>query len=470
MRREPLWSGSIWVMANKEELLRKIPSVAKILETEGVKELLTQSPKELILFLLRGELENLRRGIEEGKVQEISLEKILSNVKKNASPSLRRAIQGLGVILHTGLGRAPIPKVAQNALMAVTENFCNLEIDEKGRRGSRYQHIEKLLQILTGAESGMIVNNNAGATLLVLNTLAKGREVIVSRGELIEIGGAFRLPDVMAQSGAKLVEVGTTNRTHLRDYREAINPNTALILKVHKSNYEIIGFTKEVALKELISLGKEFNLPVIHDLGSGALIDLSRYGLPKEPVVKESIKEGADLCLFSGDKLLGGPQAGVIVGKKELIDRIKKNPLTRALRCDKMTFAVMEATLRLFLDEERLKREHPVLSLLTQKIEEIERKVKEVKRVLKNLPGVESEIIDTFSLVGGGSLALAKLPSKGLAIRPKKFSAEKLADLLRQEPIPIFGRIEDERYILDFRTIRKDEVKIVKETLLRILS
>lgn len=457
-------------MNNKTKLLRQIPSVDQLLKTEVMKEILAQSPRELALFFLREEIENLRRGIEEGKIGEISPEEIFARLKKNLFPSLRRAIQGLGVILHTGLGRAPIPKVAQSALMTITENFCNLEIDEKGRRGSRYRHIERLLQLLTGAESGMMVNNNAGATLLVLNTLAKGKEVIVSRGELIEIGGAFRLPDVMAESGAKLVEVGTTNRTHLQDYQRAINPNTALILKVHKSNYEIIGFTKEVALKELIQLGKEFNLPVIHDLGSGALIDLSRYGLPKEPVVKDSIKEGAALCLFSGDKLLSGPQAGVIVGKKVLIDQIKKNPLTRALRCDKMTFAVMEATLRLFLDEEKLKKEHPVLNLLTREIKEIEREVKEVNRALKNLPHLETEIIDTISVVGGGSLPLAKLPSKGLAIRSKRFSAEKLANLLREEPIPIFGRVADERYILDFRTIRRDEVKIVKETLIRILS
>ncbi len=398
------------------------------------------------------------------------VENVITAVAKKSLPSLRRSIQGLGIILHTGLGRAPIPKVAQKTLLAITENFCNLEIDERGRRGSRYRHIERLLQIITGAESGLIVNNNAGATLLVLNTLAQGREVIVSRGELIEIGGAFRLPEVMAKSGAKLVEVGTTNRTHFRDYRQAINPNTALLLKVHKSNYEIIGFTKEVELKELVALGKEFNIPVVHDLGSGALLDLSKYGLPKEPVVAESIKEGADICLFSGDKLLGGPQAGVIIGKRGLIEKIKKNPLTRALRCDKMTFAVMEATLRLFLDEEKLIGEHPVFSLLLKDIKKIEREAKKVKRAIAKLPNVRSEIIDTFSLVGGGSLAVAKIPSKALAIWTEKFSPQELADRLRQEEIPIFGKVENNRYLLDFRTIREDEVKIVKSALIRNLS
>jgi L-seryl-tRNA(Ser) seleniumtransferase len=458
-------------MANKKnELLRQIPSVNTLLQKEEIRKLLLQYPRELILFYLREELKNLREGIDEGRIKEIVVENILENIREKVWPSLRRAIQGLGIILHTGLGRAPLPKKAQEALLAVTENFCNLEIDEKGRRGSRYRHIEKLLQLLTGAESGMIVNNNAGATLLVLNTFAAGKEVIVSRGELIEIGGAFRLPDVMARSGAKLVEVGTTNRTHLRDYREAINPNTALILKVHKSNYEIIGFTKEVELKELITLGREFNLLIVHDLGSGALIDLSQYGLPKEPVVRESIKEGADLCLFSGDKLLGGPQSGVIVGRKDLLDKIRKNPLTRALRCDKLTFAAMEATLRLFLDEEKLKKEHPVLNLLTKDLKTIEKEAKEVKKALAELKDLEVEIIDTFSLVGGGSLATAKLPSKALAIRSKKYSAERLAEILRRQPIPIFGRIENERYLLDFRTIRQDEVKIVKDSLIRLLS
>jgi L-seryl-tRNA(Ser) seleniumtransferase len=458
-------------MANKKnELLRQIPSVNTLLQKEEIRKLLLQYPRELILFYLREELKNLREGIDEGRIKEIVVENILENIREKVWPSLRRAIQGLGIILHTGLGRAPLPKKAQEALLAVTENFCNLEIDEKGRRGSRYRHIEKLLQLLTGAESGMIVNNNAGATLLVLNTFAAGKEVIVSRGELIEIGGAFRLPDVMARSGAKLVEVGTTNRTHLRDYREAINPNTALILKVHKSNYEIIGFTKEVELKELITLGREFNLLIVHDLGSGALIDLSQYGLPKEPVVRESIKEGADLCLFSGDKLLGGPQSGVIVGRKDLLDKIRKNPLTRALRCDKLTFAAMEATLRLFLDEEKLKKEHPVLNLLTKDLKTIEKEAKEVKKALAELKDLEVEIIDTFSLVGGGSLATAKLPSKALAIRSKKYSAERLAEILRRQPIPIFGRVENERYLLDFRTIRQDEVKIVKDSLIRLLS
>ncbi len=454
----------------KENLLRNIPAVNSLLLREDISQLLSFAPRELIVAYLREELALLRKEIEEGKREEIEISGIVNNLRKKVRPSLRRAIQGLGIILHTGLGRAPLPKSAQNALLDVSENFSNLEINEAGRRGSRYRHIEKLLQLLTGAESGMMVNNNAGATLLVLNTLAEGREVIVSRGELIEIGGAFRLPEIMAKSGAKLVEVGTTNRTHRRDYREAINPNTALILKVHKSNYEIIGFTKEVELKELILLGKEFNIPVIHDVGSGALIDLAKYGLPKEPVVSESIKEGAALCLFSGDKLLSGPQAGLIVGKKELIERIKKNPLTRALRCDKLTFACMEATLRLFLDPDRLRREHPVLNLLLKDIKEIAKQARRVQKAIRKLRGVESEIIDTFSLVGGGSLATAKLPTKALAIRTKRFSAEELATLLREEDTPIFGRVEDDRYLLDFRTIRRDEVKIVRDTLLRILG
>jgi L-seryl-tRNA(Ser) seleniumtransferase len=317
----------------------------------------------------------------------------------------------------------------------------------------------------------MFVNNNAAATLLILNTIGKGKEIIISRGQLIEIGGSFRIPEVMAQSGAILREVGTTNRTHLRDYESAINENTAAILRVHQSNYKIVGFTKDVPLEELVMLGRRYNLPVIDDLGSGALIDLSKFNLPREPLVQDSIKTGADIVCFSGDKLLGGPQCGIIVGKKEYIEKIKRNPLTRALRCDKLTSAVLEKTLQLFLKrEEVILEKHTVTSLLLKPIQVIKRQANWVARRLKGLSNIKVEVRWSVSEVGGGSLSTEQLPTYVLAIRPEKMPVEMLAKKMRLYEPPIFGRVEEDCYLIDFRTVFMDEEKIIAKALIKILS
>ncbi|MEO0092652.1 MAG: L-seryl-tRNA(Sec) selenium transferase [candidate division WOR-3 bacterium] len=473
MRNEPPYCALAWVerltkVNNQSERLRSLPSVEKVLSDERLSPWLEKLPRRLVIRTIRDYLEKLRVGIMAGSDLTFEFAELLTMLGRQSRPSLKRAINGLGVVLHTGLGRAPLSKTAQAALVEITENFCNLAIDlTTGRRGDRYSHIENLLCELTGAEAAMVVNNNAAATLLVLNTLAANREVIISRGQLVEIGGAFRLPDVMKRSGAIMVEVGTTNRTHLKDYESAITERTAMLLRVHMSNYRIIGFVKEVPLADLVSLGKKYQIPVVDDLGSGALIDLSKFGLPKEPMVQESIKTGADVVLFSGDKLIGGPQAGIIVGKKHHIDLMKKNPLTRALRCGKLTYAALEATLRLFLDEVKLLKEHALMQILLKPLKEMEKEAKLLKRRLQALLGdkIELTVRDDLAEVGGGSLATFSLPTKVLAIRPKSIDVVELAKRLRFYDPPIFGRIERDELLLDFRTIRNDEIAIIAQGL-----
>uniref|UniRef100_A0A7V4E3E4 L-seryl-tRNA(Sec) selenium transferase n=1 Tax=candidate division WOR-3 bacterium TaxID=2052148 RepID=A0A7V4E3E4_UNCW3 len=452
-----------------EDILRKIPSVDGLLKEPKIKELLTLYPRELVLFFLKEEINNLRSAILAGKKKEVNKEEIIENVSFAVSPSLKKVINALGVILHTGLGRAPYIKNLKEKIGELFDGFCNLEINEEdGRRGSRMRHVEKLLIALTGAEAGLVCNNNAGATFLILKALAEGREVIVSRGELIEIGGAFRLPEIMKSAGAILKEVGTTNRTHLRDYEQAINENTALILKVHKSNYRLIGFTKEVPIEDLVKLGEKYNLPVVDDLGSGAFIDFSQFGLPKEPVVKESIEKGAGLVCFSGDKLLGGPQCGIIVGKKELIKKLASCPVMRILRIDKTRLAILEATLRLFFDKEKLLKENEVIRMILRKKEEIKKMAKKVYRALKDKQEkYQLTIIEGESEIGGGSLAGVKLPT--YLLRIKNENIMELAKRLRKGKIPIYGRIENDSLLLDLRTVREEEVKLLIKGLKEVL-
>jgi L-seryl-tRNA(Ser) seleniumtransferase len=373
-------------------------------------------------------------------------------------------VNGTGIILHTALGRAPLAEAAQEALATAVKNYCTIAIDlGTGKRGDRHAHVAGLLQKLTGADAALVVNNNAAATLLILNTLAEGREVVISRGELVEIGGSFRIPDVMARSGAVLVEVGTTNRTHLRDYRNGLTDRTAVILKVHQSNYRIEGFTSQVPIEELAALGRERNMLVVDDVGSGALVDLSRYGLPREPLVRDSIAAGADAVCFSGDKLIGGPQCGIIVGKKAVIDRLKTNQLMRALRCDKLTYAVLEATLRLFLDEEWLRRHHPVVSMLAMSEGEIRKRCGRLRRALTQVlaPGDEVRVEKDTSEVGSGSLAAIPLPTWVAALNLQGMPAELLAARLRAAEVPVIGRVKEGRFLLDGRTIRNDEIPLV---------
>jgi L-seryl-tRNA(Ser) seleniumtransferase len=389
---------------------------------------------------------------------------VQEEINQQIQPRLLRVINATGVVIHTNLGRAPLHPAALKHLIEVSKTYSNLEYDlDRGERGSRYVHVEEILCRLSGAESALVVNNNAGAVLLVLNTIAEGREVILSRGELVEIGGAFRIPDVMKRSAAFLREVGTTNRTYLSDYQKAINPQTALLLKVHTSNFRIMGFTSDVSLQDLVQLGRQHQLPVMNDLGSGCLIDLTQYGLEKEPTVQETIKTGADVVTISGDKLLGGPQAGIILGKKDLLDSVKVNPLTRALRIDKLTLAALESTLLLYFDEKRAMEEIPALQMLSLDTKKLKRRG---KRLLKKLSGMKNErmtftLRDDVSQVGGGALPLQELPTMVVSIKPLDFSINHLEENLRKGHPPVISRISKEELILDMRTVFDEEIPLL---------
>ncbi|MEW6616216.1 MAG: L-seryl-tRNA(Sec) selenium transferase [Thermodesulfobacteriota bacterium] len=462
---------------DRQKYLRMLPSVDKMIQQIQVKELLEKYPRWLVLRTVQQVIEEERVGIlssdfnilpEEGLSLEYFCKRVSEMISTMGQLSLRRVINATGVILHTNLGRSLLtPEVLQN-LVTVASNFSNLEYNLKeGKRGSRYSHVENILCELTGAEAALVVNNNAGAVLLALNTIARGREVIVSRGQLVEIGGSFRIPDVMRSSGARLVEVGTTNKTHLIDYRRAITDDTALLLKVHTSNFQIVGFTSEVELEELVEMGREFSLPVMDDLGSGCLIDLGQYGLTKEPTVQEAISKGVDVVTFSGDKLLGGPQAGIILGREEVIGKIKENPLNRALRIDKLTLAALESTLRIYMEEERAVEEIPTLRMLTMPLQEIEKRAKSLyRRLRKESSGnFQIEIKDDSSRAGGGALPLQDLPTKVISIKPVHMSIESLEEGLRNYDPPIIARIDDARLLLDVRTLQEGEAKIIEKAI-----
>ncbi|NLZ17609.1 MAG: L-seryl-tRNA(Sec) selenium transferase [Desulfobulbaceae bacterium] len=431
-----------------------------------------------LLHCCRVFLSELRQAILSGeRAGELTRPLVLAElhhfVQDYHRPSLRRVINATGVIIHTNLGRSLLPPELGELLSTTASSYSNLELNLKtGKRGSRYNHVEALLCELTGAEAALVVNNNAAAVLLALETLAKGKEVVVSRGQLVEIGGSFRIPDVMARSGAKLVEVGATNRTHLADYQVAINPETALLLKVHCSNYRIIGFTGEVPLSELVELGRAHGLPVMEDLGSGCLVDLSRFGLIKEPTVQETIAAGADLATFSGDKLLGGPQAGILVGRKEIIRRIQKNPLNRALRIDKLTLATLEAVLRLYLNEEEAFARIPTLRMISEEADLVkdrgQRFVELAAGPLKDTCHVE--LCRMSSLVGGGALPAQDLVSWGVACKPVHIKAHQLERWLRQTTIPVLAKMEHDTLYLDMRTIAANEVELLLVSLQQALA
>ena len=388
-------------------------------------------------------------------------------------PKLRRVVNATGVVVHTNLGRSLLAEEAVANLVAVAGRYSNLEYDlAAGRRGSRYMAVRDLLCEITGAEDAMVVNNNAGAVLISLETIARSRNVVVSRGDLVEIGGSFRIPDVMAKSGAVLREVGTTNRTHLRDYEGAIDPDTALLLKVHWSNYSIVGFTAQVPLRELVELGARRGIPVMEDLGSGTFIDFSRYGLLKEPTVQDSVASGADVVTFSGDKLLGGPQAGVIVGRKPLIESIRKNPINRALRIDKLTLAALESTLRLYRDEARAVAAIPTLRMLTESENAVQPRAEELARRLQAIGDsrLKVEIVRLSSKAGGGSLPLLDLPSRCLRVQVDGLTANQLELKLRRNDPPIIGRIENGAFLMDARTLQPDEAPIIAAALASALA
>lgn len=464
---------------NKNILFRNIPKVDVLLENPEIIKLIEKYHRDVVVDVIREEIDKLRSFIKENddinlieeKINNL-VENIDSNVKKVYSYNLRKVINGTGTILHTNLGRAIISKKHADYLSEVVTSYSNLEYNlEEGKRGERYSHFEKLICKITGAESAMAVNNNAAAVMLVLSSMAENKEVIVSRGELVEVGGKFRIPDVMKSSKADLVEVGTTNKTHLEDYENEITENTGAFLKVHTSNFKILGFTESVSIEELCKLGEEKNIPVIEDIGSGVLIDLSKYGLEYEPTVQDSIKAGVDIVSFSGDKLLGGPQAGIIVGKKKYIDKMKKNPLTRAFRIDKFTATILEMIFHEYLNEEDAIKNIPVLSLITKDIKDIEEsanKLYEKLSVLKDVAYLEIE--DTLSQIGGGSLPAERIKSKCVTIMPKNISTAALEERLRLGENPVVGRISDDKLILDMRTVLEDEIDILSQKIIDILK
>jgi len=381
-------------------------------------------------------------------------------------PSLRNVINATGVVVHTNLGRSILPERALEKFRSIAGGYSNLEYDlENGKRGSRYVHVEEILKELTSAEAAMVVNNNAAAVLIALETLAKDREVVVSRGQLVEIGGSFRIPDVMRKSGAKMVEVGTTNKTHLKDYEEVIGPQTALLLKVHTSNFQVVGFTEEVPMPELVKLGERHGIPVMEDLGSGCLVDFSNYGLIKEPTVQKSLAQGANLVTFSGDKLLGGPQAGIILGRRDLITAIRRNQLTRALRIDKLTLVALEETLRLYRDQRVAMKEIPTLVMICQSYDSLREKADRLYKLVSDIKSnnFSIELIDGDSKVGGGALPLQELKSRLLCLIPKRLSSQQMETWLRVYAPPVITRVERDRVMFDVRTIQEREFEIIAQ-------
>ncbi len=466
---------------NQQKLLRMLPGVDQLLELCTKDSYFAGIPKTVVINSIRTSLESQRKRIlandQSLDRQSLAESRIMKRVRNAAADAmafnLKPLINATGVVVHTNLGRSLLPVEAIENLAPVAGRYSNLEYDLKaGQRGSRYSSVEDILCEISGAEAALAVNNNAAAVLLCLETLARGKKVIVSRGELVEIGGSFRVPDVMAKSGSILKEVGTTNRTHLKDYENALDEDTALMLKVHRSNYSVIGFTAEVSLKEMVGLGTKHDLPVMEDLGSGTFIDFSKYGLVKEPTVQESVAAGVDVVTFSGDKLLGGPQAGIIVGRKQIVDRVKQNPLARALRIDKMTLAALEATLRLYRDEDSAVHRIPTLRMLTMDIGELSRRAKRLADDLTAIGESRLEIhpIESFSKAGGGALPLLELPSKCLRIKIQGMSANKLESKMRHHTPPIIGRIEDDGFIIDPRTLLDDDLPIIRTAFENLLK
>lgn len=463
-----------------QSLLRAIPNVDKCLQELFARPEVEHVSVVVVKKSVRDVLAEQRQKIVAGEVtsaDSLQLEKLLpifmARIQKEQQYKFRRVINCTGVIIHTNLGRSILPREAMARLYDAGTRYSNLEFDlETGRRGSRYSHVEKLLCDLTGAEAALVVNNNAAAVLIVLETLAKNKEVIVSRGQLVEIGGSFRIPDVMARSGATLVEVGATNRTHVRDYENALTEETAMLLKVHCSNFRIIGFTQEVSLDELVRIGRENNIPVMEDLGSGCFIDLSEFGLMKEPTVQEVVASGVDVVTFSGDKLLGGPQAGIILGKKEIVERIKKNPMNRAMRIDKFTLAGLESILRLYLDERKAVAEIPTLAMIAEPVETVKRRADRLaRRIRKDLAGKCSvKVIEVTSRVGGGAMPEQNLSSRAVTLRPSSMTVSKFETQLRQLDLPVIGRIEEDLLVLDMRTVADDEVLLLAKSLQQVLS
>jgi L-seryl-tRNA(Ser) seleniumtransferase len=460
--------------------LRKLPSVDTLLKDPDLESSIAELGRKVVVNSIRQAIDEVREflvtrasvKIDEGEIRKKIIANIKHRLKTAMSPHYRRVINATGIVLHTGLGRAVLPSQAMRQIQDESSGYSLLQVDtETGKRSKRDGHIEQLLQQLTGAEAATVVNNNAAATSIVLNTIAKDKEVIVSRGQLVEIGGSFRLPDVMAFSGAKLVEVGATNKTHPHDYLNAVTENTAAILRVHPSNYKIQGFSSEVPLDELVEIAHEHKLIMIDDVGAGALIDFSQFGFEPEPTLTESISKGADIVTSSADKLIGASQGGIILGRAPLVNDIRKNQFNRIVRVGKLTLAALEATLKLFLDEKIALSEVPTLQMLRRDSSEITRQAKRLASQLsKSISGEVVTTIPGFSQMGSGSLPAQNLETTLIAIRPKKISAESLAKQLRQYRTPIFTRIQNDQVLIDPRTLLSGDDKILVEALVEILG
>ena len=467
-----------------QQLFRSLPKVDELLKHPQLADLCATLSYSVTLESARYVIEHARAEIKAGTLTEPLSEDAIAQLAvdeahKRMQPSLRRVINATGIIIHTNLGRSILADSALKAVQEAASGYSTLEYDfEAGKRGSRHEHIEALLCELTGAEAALAVNNNAAAVMMCIACFARGKEALVSRGQLVEIGGSFRVPDIMAESGARMVEVGTTNKTHLKDYEKATTDETGLYLKVHSSNYRVVGFTEEVSLLDLVELGARNGIPVMEDQGSGVLVDLRKFGLPYEPTVQSSVEAGADVVTFSGDKLLGGPQAGIVVGKKAAIAALKAHPMARALRLDKMTLAALEATLMLYRDEERAVQQIPTLRALALQLPESKTLAEElalklhsalVKQKTDHL--LESEVVEEVARAGGGSLPLADIPSAALALKFAHISADEAERRLRLDgPVPIVARIKDDRILLDPRTFVHDDDEVVVEALCRICS
>ncbi len=464
---------------DRNRLYRMIPKVDILLENEKVQALAELYGHELVMDVIRTEMDRLReliRGTQDADCVEEAIGQLPETIESAARalfiPRVRKVINATGTVLHTNLGRAPISRTHAEKLIDIVSGYSNLEYNlEAGRRGERYSHFEELICRLTGAEAAMVVNNNAAAVLLILSTMAAGGEVIVSRGELVEIGGKFRIPDVMKQSGARLVEVGTTNKTHYSDYEEAITEETKALMKVHTSNYKITGFTESVSSEELRKLADAHHLPLIEDLGSGVFVNLEKYGLTHEPTVQESIAAGVDVVSFSGDKLLGGPQAGIIIGKKKYISQMKKNQLTRAIRVDKFTVTALELILIEYLSEQLAAENIPVLRMLSESEESLEKRANELAAMIREkTTGAAITVEKIYSQVGGGSLPAELLPGAAVLIQPYDMSAGRLEEAMRLSAHPIIGRVSDDTVKMDVRTIFEEDYAVIAEVLAEVLG
>jgi L-seryl-tRNA(Ser) seleniumtransferase len=467
-------------MSGQNDLLRTLPAIDRILREEPLQNLSPQLPQETLSSTVQELIASLRGEIlATGKIdppERLLPENIAAVAAQTCrtflQPSLRKVINATGTLLHTNLGRAPLSPQSLRAINDVAAGYSNLEFElESGCRGERFSHVEKLLTQLTGAEAALVVNNNSGAVLLALTALAKGREAIVSRGELVEIGGAFRIPEVMEAGGVALREVGASNRTHLHDYQQAINDNTAILLKVHTSNYRIVGFTKEVTARELLPVARDNDLVLMEDLGSGLLLDLSSYGLEREPTVPEVVKAGVDVITFSGDKLLGGPQAGIIVGRADLIRKIRKHPLARALRIDKLTLAALESTLRLYLQPEQALEQLPVLKMFSADPKQQKQRCQQLfERLSAESLTADIRLVEDVSRVGGGAMPLTELSDWAVEIDPAGGKVAELAKQLRAFTPAVVTRVQNEKLLVNLRAVFEDEEALLAQILISVLK